>query len=201
MKNLTTTQKKVLEFLKEYSGKHGYPPTVREIGTHFGFLWPAARRHLQSLEKKGALRITPSKSRGIEITGFAPAAGVCVVPLVGKVRAGEPILAVEEIDGHITVDRALFPAENTFSLRVTGDSMKEAGILDGDFVIVKPQHAIGHGEIGVVIIGDEATVKRILFENGCVVLKPENSSMESVKYSPEEITVAGKVIGLVRNRI
>ncbi|MCX5807701.1 MAG: transcriptional repressor LexA [Proteobacteria bacterium] len=200
MKGLTATQKKVLEFLKEYSGSHGYPPTVREIGAHFGFLWPAARRHLQSLAKKGVLRITPSKSRGVEVIGVAPA-GVCTVPVLGKIRAGEPTLAVEEIDGHISLDRALFPVEDIFSLKVVGDSMKEAGIFHGDFVIVKPQHIIEHGEIGVAIIGDEATVKRILFEDCRVILKPENSNMESVTYSPEEVTIAGKVIGLVRNRI
>jgi repressor LexA len=200
MKRLTTAQKKVLDFLKEYLEKHGYPPTVREIGNHFGFLWPAARRHLQSLAKKGVLRITPSKSRGIEIVGIAPA-GACIIPMLGKIRAGEPILAIEEIDGHITVDRALFPVEDIFSLKVIGDSMKEAGIFHGDFVIVKPQHIIGHGEIGVVIIGDEATVKKVLFEDGRVILKPENSNMESVTYNPEEVTIAGKVIGLVRNRI
>jgi len=200
MKGLTTTQKKVLEFLKEYLENHGYPPTVREIGTRFGFLWPAARRHLQSLAKKGVLRITPSKSRGIEIVGATPAS-TCIVPVLGKIRAGEPTLAIEEIDGHITVDRALFPVEDIFSLKVTGDSMKGAGIFHGDFVIVKPQHIIGHGDIGVVIIGDEATVKRVLLENGRVILKPENNNMESVVYSPDEVTIAGKVIGLVRNRI
>jgi SOS regulatory protein LexA len=123
------------------------------------------------------------------------------VPVLGKVRAGEPTLAIEEVDGHITIDRALFPAEDTFSLRIVGDSMKEAGIFHGDFVIVKPQHIIGHGEIGVVIIGDEATVKRVLFENERVILKPENSNMESVTYNQEEVTIAGKVIGLVRNGI
>ncbi|MCX5813712.1 MAG: transcriptional repressor LexA [Proteobacteria bacterium] len=200
MKGLTATQKKVLEFLKAYSGNHGYPPTVREIGAYFGFLWPAARRHLQSLAKKGVLRITPSKSRGIEIVGAATA-GTCIVPVLGKVRAGEPTLAIEEIAGHITVDRALFPVEDIFSLKIIGDSMKEAGIFHGDFVIVKPQHIIGHGEIGVVIIGDEATIKRVLFENERVILKPENNNMESVIYNPEEVTIAGKVIGLVRNRI
>jgi repressor LexA len=200
MKNLTPTQKNVLEFLKEYSGKHGYPPTVREIGARFGILWPAARRHLQSLQKKGFLHITPSKSRGVEIIGAVPA-GVCTIPVVGQVRAGEPMLAIEKIDGHIAVDRALFPVEDTFSLKVVGDSMKEAGIFNGDFAIVKSQNSIEHGEIGVVIIGDEATVKRVLFENGRITLKPENSNMESVTYDPEEVAIAGKVIGLVRNRI
>jgi repressor LexA len=200
MKDLTATQKKVLKFLEEYSGSHGYPPTVREIGARFRILWPAARRHLQSLEKKGFLHITPSKSRGIEIIGAVPA-GMRTIPVLGKVRAGEPTLAIEENDGHITVDKAFFSVEDAFSLRVVGDSMKEAGIFHGDFVIVKPQPVIAHGEIGVVIIGNEATVKRILFENDRVTLKPENSDMKPVIYNLDEITIAGKVIGLLRNRM
>ncbi len=200
MKSLTATQQRVLQFLKDYSRKHGFPPTIREIGCHFGFLWPAARRHLQSLAKKGFVRINPSKSRGIEIIGFASPAEL-VVPVSGKVRAGDPTLAIEEVDMHIRVDASLFPVEGVFSLRIVGESMKEAGILDGDFVIVKPQSTVENGEIGVVIIGDEATVKRVLFEKGKVILQPENKGMEPVAYKPEKIAIAGKVIGLIRNRI
>ena len=200
MKRITAVQKRVLEFLIDYSGKHGYPPTVREIGAHFGFLWPAARRHLQSLAKKGVLRITPSRSRGIEIVGFA-LTGEHMVPVAGKIKAGEPELAIEKIDAHIRVDAQLFPDEGLFSLKVAGESMKEAGILHGDFVVVKPQHIVENGEIAVAIIGDEATVKRIHFQDGQIILKPENRDMEPVIYNPEEITIAGKVIGLIRNGI
>jgi repressor LexA len=173
---------------------------VREIGNQFKILWPAARKHLQSLARKGFVRINPARSRGIEIVGFQ-LSGERSIPVVGKIRAGEPTVVIEEIDTHIRVDPSLFPAEDTFSLRVVGDSMRDAGILNGDFVIVKPQGIVEHGEIGVILIGDEATIKRILFKDKQVVLKPENKDMEPVTYSSEEVTIIGKIIGLLRNRI
>jgi len=200
MKGLTEIQKKILEFLKDYTRNHGYPPTVREIGERFKIFWPAARKHLQSLERKGFVRLNPSRSRGIEIVGFQ-FSGERSIPVVGRIRAGEPTAAIEEIDFHIRIDSSLFPEEDTFSLRVVGDSMRDAGILNGDFVIVKPQSTVGHGNIGVILIGDEATVKRVLFKDELVVLKPENKDMEPLIYRSDEITIIGKVIGLLRNRI
>ncbi|MCX8110150.1 MAG: transcriptional repressor LexA [Syntrophorhabdaceae bacterium] len=200
MKGLTGTQRRILEFLKDYVRRYGYPPTIREIGEHFNILWPAARMHLKALEKKGFIRINPAKSRGIEMTGLR-SKEVALVPVAGRIRAGEPLVANEDIDMHIAVDPELFPGADIFSLRVTGDSMKEAGIFDGDFVIVRRQPTLEHGEIGVVLIGDEATVKRVLFEGGRVILKPENPIMEPVSYMPDEVRVAGKVVGLIRNRI
>jgi repressor LexA len=121
--------------------------------------------------------------------------------VVGRIRAGEPTVAIEEINSHIHIDSSLFPAEDTFSLRVVGDSMRDAGILNGDFVIVKPQSTVVQGEIGVILIGDEATVKRVLFKDELVMLKPENKEMEPMIYRPEEVTIIGRVIGLLRNRI
>jgi len=197
MKDLTDKQKRVLEFLISYTKKYGYPPTIREIGKHFGFLWTAARGHLQSLERKGFIRINPTRSRGIEIIGLKPPGGLRV-PLVGKIRAGRPILATEDVDAHIVIDKSLFPAEDAFSLKVKGDSMIEAGILDGDYVIVRPQKDIEHGEIGVALIGDEATVKKIFKDNKRVILKPENRHMKPESYSHDEVTIIGKVIGIVR---
>ena len=197
MKELTKRQRKVLEFLTSYTKKRGYPPTVREIGKHFGFLWAAARGHLQSLEKKGFIRINPTKSRGIEIIGLNPTEGL-KVPVAGKIRAGRPILAIEDIDAHILVDKSLFPAEDAFSLRVTGDSMIEAGILDGDYVVVKPQKGVENAEVGVILIGDEATVKRVFKDNEKLILKPENRHMNPESYNPDEVTIIGKVIGVIR---
>jgi len=197
MKELTERQKKLLEFLMSYTKRHGYPPTVREIGKHFGFLWTAARGHLKSLERKGLIRISPSISRGIEIMGLKPV-GVLRVPIAGKIRAGRPILAIEDIDSHIVIDKSLFPAKDAFSLKVTGDSMVEAGILDGDYVVVRPQKDIENGEIGVALIGDEATVKRIFKEDEKIILKPENRNMKTETYHPDEVTIIGKVIGVIR---
>lgn len=200
MKGLTDIQGRILEFLKDYTGNHGYPPTVREIGERFKIFWPAARKHLQSLERKGFVRLNPTRSRGIEIVGFQ-FSGERSIPVVGRIRAGEPTVAIEEINSHIRIDSSLFPAEDTFSLRVVGDSMRDAGILNGDFVIVKPQSTVVHGEIGVILIGDEATVKRVLFKDELVMLKPENKQMEPMIYRPEEVSIIGKVIGLLRNLI
>jgi repressor LexA len=197
MKDLTDKQKRILEFLREYAGAHGYPPTVREIGEHFRFLWAAARRHLQAIEKKGFIKLKPSTSRGIEIPGLMPSGGF-MLPVAGRIRAGRPILAREDIDTHILIDKSLFPHSDSFSLRVTGDSMIEAGILDGDYVVVKPQKTIENGEIGVVLIEDEATVKRVYKEKKKIVLKPENRNMQPTTHNPEEVTIIGKVVGVIR---
>jgi repressor LexA len=197
MKELTEKQGRILEFLKEYTRNHGYPPTVREIGYHFKFLWAAARGHLQALHRKGFIKVNPSKSRGIEVPGLMPSTA-SMVPVAGKIRAGKPILAVEDIDTHILVDKSLFPHQNAFSLKVTGDSMVEAGIFDGDYVIVKPQKTIEEGEIGVVLIEDEATVKRVYKEKKKIVLKPENKNMKSTRHNPDEVNIVGKVVGVIR---
>jgi repressor LexA len=197
MKLLTDKQKRILEFLTDYTRHRGYPPTVREIGEHFGFLWAAARTHLRALHKKGFIRLNPSISRGIEIQGLQMQDGVSL-PVAGRIRAGAPLLAREDIDAHILVDRSLFPHEDAFSLRVTGESMKEAGILEGDYVVVKPQRTIENGEIGVVLLEDEATVKRVFRKGGQVVLTPENRDMQPTTHPPEDIIILGKVIGVIR---
>ncbi|MBI5044017.1 MAG: repressor LexA [Nitrospirae bacterium] len=197
MKELTPRQRNIFEFLIKFIKKHGYPPTVREIGGHFGFLWPAARGHLQALERKGFIRINPLRSRGIEVKGIKEAAGL-TVPVIGKVTAGKPILAVEDIEGHMLIDKTLFKAEEAFSLRIKGESMIEAGILDGDYVIVKPQTSIESGEIAVALIGDEATVKRIYIKKAQIILKPENKDMKPIAYNPDSVKIIGKVIGVVR---
>ena len=197
MKELTRKQRKVLEFLTSYAKKYGYPPTIREIGEHFGFFWTAARGFLQSLARKGFIKINPTKSRGIEIIGLNPAEGL-KIPLIGKIRAGKPILATEDIEAHILIDKSLFPAENAFTLKVTGDSMIEAGIQERDFVIVKPQKVIENGEIGVVLIGDEATVKRVFKWKEKITLRPANKNMKPETYNPDEVTIIGKVIGVIR---
>lgn len=197
MKELTPRQRNILAFLVKFIKKQGYPPTVREIGEHFGFLWPAASGHLRALEKKGFIRINQLKSRGIEVKGIKEAAGF-TVPVIGKVTAGKPILAVEDIEGHMLIDKTLFKTEDAFSLRIKGESMIGAGILDGDYVIVKPQTSIESGEIAVALIGDEATVKRIYIKKTQIILKPENKDMKPVAYNPDSVKIIGKVIGVVR---
>jgi repressor LexA len=198
MKDLTERQRTVLDFVKSYSQQHGYPPTFREIGEHFGFGWAASRTHLKAIERKGYLKVIPSKSRGIEVTGGPGTSPGRMIPVAGRIRAGAAILAYEDIDSHIFVDSTLFPAEDAFSLMVIGDSMIEAGIYNGDYVVVRPQQTLGNGEIGIVLIGDEATVKRVFRNQGEITLKPENSAMEPVTYKADEVAVIGKVLGVIR---
>jgi repressor LexA len=197
MKELTKRQKKIVEFLKSYVQDNGYPPTMREIGAYFGFTWPAAKGHLVALKKKGLIRINPFKSRGIEILG-SKYREAFELPVAGRIRAGKPVLALEEIEDHIVIDRNLFKDSDAFALRITGDSMVEAGMFDGDYVIVKPQSTIENGEIAVVLLEDEATVKKVYKEKRKVVLKPENKNMQPTKHSHDEITILGRVIGVIR---
>ncbi len=197
MRGLTEKQKKIYEFLIGFIERHGYPPTVREIGEYFGFLWSAARGHLKAIERKGLIRINPLKSRGIEIKDLGHAGGF-MVPVAGRIRAGKPILAVEDIEARLLIDKSLFPARDAFALRITGDSMVEAGIRDGDYAIVKPQETVNSGEIGVVLIGDESTVKRIYMKKEEITLKPENRDMKPETYKSGEVRIIGKVIGVIR---
>lgn len=197
MKELTKKQKKIFEFLSSYVKEHGYPPTMREIGAYFGFTWPAAKGHLIALKKKGLIRISSFKSRGIEIVA-SKYREAFELPIAGRIRAGKPVLAIEEIEDHIVIDRNLFKDSDAFALRITGDSMVEAGIFDGDYVIVKPQRTIENGEIAVVLLEDEATVKKVYKEKRNVVLKPENRSMQPTKHSSDEVTIIGRVVGVIR---
>jgi repressor LexA len=197
MGGLTEKQRSVMEFIESHISARGYPPTVREIGERFGFTWPAARGHLIALRKKGAIRTVPFKSRGIEVMG-RPRTNAAHLPLVGTIRAGRPIPALEDIQEHISVDRNLFRDRDAFVLRVTGDSMKEAGIFDGDYVIVSPGKEVPNGGIGVALIGDEATVKKIYVEKGSVTLAPSNSAMSPATYMPDEVSLLGRVTGVIR---
>ena len=203
---LTIIQKKALDFLMNHTKEKGFPPTLREIGSHFGLKGPKApQKTLHILERKGYLRRVPGVSRGIEILDFPPisyikAGRILSVPIVGSVRAGEPILAIENIEGYISLDRSLASSENVFLLRVRGNSMIEAHIQDGDFALVKPQPNAENGEIVVALIEDEATIKRIFKKRDFIRLEPANPSMEPivVKKGEKKVTIVGKVIGIFR---
>jgi repressor LexA len=165
----------------------------------------APQKTLNILERKGYLRRVPGVSRGIEIRRdpalFPAMAGQIVsVPIVGNVRAGEPILAVENIEGYVNLDPGLVLSEDVFLLRVQGDSMIEAHILDGDFAMVKPQPRAENGEIVVALIEDEATIKRIFKKRDLIRLEPANPIMEPivVKKGEKKVTIVGKVIGIFR---
>ncbi|NWF93728.1 MAG: repressor LexA [Syntrophaceae bacterium] len=200
---LTSTQKNVLNFLNRFLKDKGFPPTLREIASHFGLKGPRApQKTLHILEKKGYIRRVPGGSRAIEILSPPPIQRTRVfsVPIVGRVKAGEPILAIENIEGHIQIDRTFVSSEDVFLLRIQGDSMIEAHIQDGDFALVKPQSSAENGEIVVALIEDEATIKRIFQKRDLVRLEPANSNMEPivVRKGEKKVTIVGKVIGIFR---
>jgi len=201
-KELTSTQQKAFNFLKDCLKERGYPPTLREIASHFGLRGPKApQKTLNILERKGYLKRVPGGSRAIEILAGIPRIGQTLsIPVVGSVRAGEPILAIENIEGYISLDRSLVSSENVFLLRVQGDSMIEAHIQDGDFALVKPQPNAENGEIVVALIEDEATIKRIFKKRDFIRLEPANPHMEPivVKKGEKKVTIVGKVIGIFR---
>lgn len=201
MASLTGRQKQILEFIKKQSREKGYPPSVREIGESVGLSSSSTvHGHLARLEEKGYIHRDPSKPRAIEILDDDGRAiqrhRLVSVPLIGRVTAGEPILAVQNIEDYIPLPRDLAGGEGTFLLSVRGDSMIGAGIYDGDLVIVRPQPSADNGDIVVALLEEEATVKRYFREKGAVRLQPENPTMEPIV--AKNVSVLGKVIGLFR---
>ena len=201
-KDLTKRQQEIFDFIKKYSAKYGYPPTVRDIGKAVGLASSSTvHAHLSNLEKVGLLRRDPTKPRAIELLDRTVDAGKSVVrpsglPLVGQVAAGSPILAEENIEDYVTVPDLAGGEEGEYILRVRGESMKNAGILEGDFVVVRPQDTADDGEIVVALVGEEATVKRFFREEDHVRLQPENDAMEPIR--SREVRVLGRVVGVFR---
>lgn len=207
-RELTRRQTQILDFVRSEIHRRGYPPSVREIGDAVGLSSSSTvHSHLAALEAKGYIRRDPSKPRALEVLDFRDTASgvdygqVHAVPVVGQVAAGLPILASENIESTITLPAEL-AGEQTFVLRVRGDSMIEAGILNGDHVVVRQQETADNGDIVVAVMADEmsgepeATVKRFYREADRIRLQPENSSMEPI-YS-RDVTVLGKVVALFR---
>jgi len=196
---LTDRQAAILKFIAERIDEDRCPPTVREIAGSFGIRSPkAVSDHLAALEKKGYITRGRGVSRGIELND----ALLCEegIPLLGAVAAGQPVLAEENFDGYLQMGELFENDGSLFALQVWGDSMIEAGICDGDYVVVKHQPGIDNGDIGVAIVGNEATVKRIYDEGDRFRLHPENSSMRDILVSDcdPEFRIGGKVIGVVR---
>jgi repressor LexA len=197
--DLTKRQKEIFDFIRRYAAKTGYPPTVREIGKAVGLHSSSTvHAHLANLEKAGLLRRDPSKPRAIELLiGRAKRAmRPGGLPLVGQVAAGEPVLAEENIEEYVEIPNVIGSDEGDYVLRIQGESMKEAGILEDDYVVVRPSDDADDGEIVVALIGDEATVKRLYRESDHVRLQPENTNMEPIRTT--EARVLGKVIGVFR---
>jgi repressor LexA len=200
MNELTKRQKEVFDFISRTVEENAIPPTIREIGKKFKIKSTnGVRAILSALSRKGYIRRKPLVSRGIELFKSVRA-NLVSVPLVGRISAGLPVLAVENIEGTIGIDKTLFPGEGIFFLKVNGDSMRDAGILDGDYVLAQQQSIAQKGEIVVALIGDEATVKRYFPEKNKVRLEPANPDYGPIiveKRTPDFL-IAGKVIGLLR---
>lgn len=201
--DLTKRQKEIFDFIGKYAAKTGYPPTVREIGKAVGLHSSSTvHAHLANLEKIGLLRRDPTKPRAIELlTGTAKRAKDAIrppsgLPLVGQVAAGEPILAEENIEEYLEVPDVIGGADGDYILQVRGESMKNAGILEADYVIVRPADDASDGEIVVALIGEEATVKRYFREKDHIRLQPENEEMDPILTT--EARVLGKVVGVFR---
>jgi repressor LexA len=200
--DLTKRQQEIFDFIKKYSAKYGYPPTVRDIGKAVGLASSSTvHAHLANLEKIGLLRRDPSKPRALEMLDRAAEGVKSLVqpnglPLVGHVAAGQPVLAEENIEDYVDVPAVAGGEEGEYLLRVRGESMKNAGILEGDFVVVRPQETAQDGDIVVALVGEEATVKRFFKENDHVRLQPENPAMEPIR--SKEVRVLGQVVGVLR---
>jgi repressor LexA len=204
--DLTRRQQEIFDFIRRYSAKYGYPPTVRDIGKAVGLASSSTvHAHLANLEKIGLLRRDPSKPRAIELLDRAVGSAVDSVrgmvrseglPLLGAVAAGQPILAEENIEEYVSVPPIAGGEEGDYLLRIRGDSMREAGILEGDYVVVHPQDTANDGDVVVALLGEEATVKRFFREPDHIRLQPENDAMEPIR--SKEVKVLGRVVGLLR---
>jgi repressor LexA len=204
--DLTRRQQEIFDFIRRYSAKYGYPPTVRDIGKAVGLASSSTvHAHLANLEKIGLLRRDPSKPRAIELLDRAVGTAVDSVrgmvrseglPLLGAVAAGQPILAEENIEEYVSVPPIAGGEEGDYLLRIRGDSMREAGILEGDYVVVHPQDTANDGDVVVALLGEEATVKRFFRETDHIRLQPENDAMEPIR--SKEVKVLGRVVGLLR---
>ena len=208
MKEMTSRQREVLTFIRGFTERHGAPPTVREIGERFGFTARAAFDHLRALERKGMLqrRVTDKRvSRTLVLTqrsGAGRRSTVREVPVLGRIAAGSPIYAEQNLEGTIPVsaDWVDRKGADVFALRVRGESMIDAHIMDGDLVLVRAQTGAQPGDIVAALVDDEATVKRFARDGERVVLKPEHPTMKPIVVEPgrADFRILGKVMGLVR---
>ena len=199
METLTQRQQQVFDIIRNCLDTRGVPPTLREIGAELGVRGTlGVMKHLDALEKKGCIRRLAGSSRGITIT--TQAADAVPLPVAGTVRAGALSLAVEDIDGYFALDRAHFPGEGAFFLRVKGDSMVNAAILEGDLALVRPQATADNRDIVVAMVDGEATLKRFYRERNRIRLQPENPNMDPIIIRPGEgeVTIVGKVVGVYR---
>lgn len=198
MEQLTKRQQEVLEIVTQYINLYGYPPSLREIGKELSVTGTlGVMKHLEALEKKGYLRRQEGSPRGISLANQAQSASL---PIVGVVRAGALHPAIEDIEGHFAIDRSQSRAGGTFFLRVKGDSMIHAHIMEGDLALVRPQPDAANRDIVVAMVGGEATLKRFYRENNQIRLQPENPNYNAIiiREGDGEVSIVGKVVGIYR---
>jgi repressor LexA len=200
MEQTTERQQRILDVIHEFTAEHGYPPSVREIGERVGLSSSSTiHAHLKTLERRGFISRDPTKPRALrsEVTPHGSSGPETIVmPVIGKVAAGVPITAQENVEGEFVLPASFTRASDGFMLRVQGDSMIDAAILDGDLIVVRPQRNANNGEIVVAMVEGEATVKRFYKEDGRVRLQPENPAMEPIYAS--DVTIVGRVEAVVR---
>jgi len=203
---LTARQQEMLDYIERVVHTTGYPPSIRQIGEALDISSTnGVRAHLKALEKKGYIHRSLRTSRGIAMLDHVQrivskaSQETVAIPILGRVTAGAPILAVENYDGHLALDPSLIKGDDVFALRVEGDSMIEAGILDGDYVLVRPQQSASNGDIVVALLDDEVTVKRFYREADGIRLQPENARLAPIRIP--DVRICGKVTGLIRTTI
>ena len=187
---------RVMDYIRKFSEENGYTPSVREIGKECGIKSTATvHSYIARLQSKGYLNKTENKKRAVTI---GKGTGV-TVPLIGTVTAGQPIFAYENYEEYFTFPVGEFKGEELFMLRVQGTSMIDAGIMDGDKIIVRRQETAQNGDIVIALVEDSATVKRFFAKNGQIILHPENETLSDMIFAPDEVSILGKVVGLMRN--
>jgi repressor LexA len=198
LKQLTLKQDKIYSFIKESIKNSGFPPTVREIGDKFNITVKGAYDHVKAIEKKGFIKTEQNKSRAIVVIGEEEEIPVDAinVPLLGRIAAGSPILAEENIEEYLSFPKSMFRSGDYFALHVKGDSMIEGGINDGDIAIIKKQNTCNNGDIVAALLSEEATLKRLKISGSKVMLMPENPAYEPIV--AENVTIMGKLIALFR---
>jgi len=199
MKELTERQKEVLTFIAKYIRSHSYPPTIREIADHYSISVKGAHDHITALKKKGHITLAEKRPRTIELMGTCnlDTSDIAEIPILGTVAAGIPILAEENFDGTIKVHRLMLKKNKKyFALRVKGDSMSGAGILDGDTAIIEKQNSVNNGEIAVAVVEDAVTLKRVFKESSRIRLQAENSAFKPI-YS-RDAKILGRLYTIIR---
>jgi repressor LexA len=199
MRSLTERQQAVLQFLKRYLREHGFPPTVREIARHFGMAGPkGAKKHLDALVKKGSIERVARLPRAIQMRGAVRQQGR-LLPILGTVRAGMPLLSEENIEGHFWVDENMAPQEGAFFLRVKGDSMIEAHVQEGDYVMIRRQPTVENGEMAVFQIDGEMTLKYFSKKKGQIFLNPAHPRMKPIAvHEGQSFEILGKAVAVLR---